>query len=75
MVHSSSESHVMTKSLYRMAILGGIIIVLTTPPIIDPFPAKKPPLYHKDTTKGRKCLLVGGFECLELCLYGIRELA
>ena len=27
-------------------------------------------LCHKDTVKGKKC-----FGCLELCLYGIRELA
>ena len=38
--------------------------------IKDPFCAWKPPLCHKDTAKGKKC-----FGCLELCLYGIRELA
>ena len=29
---------------------------------------------HKDRVKGKKCTLVGGFGCLELYLYGIREL-
>ena len=32
-------------------------------------------LCHKDTAKGKKFPLVGGIGCLELCLYGIRELA
>ena len=32
------------------------------------------PLCHKDTAKGKKYPPSRGFGCLELCLYGIREL-
>ena len=34
--------------------MGGIIILLTTAPIIHPFPAWKPSLYHIDTANGKK---------------------
>ena len=37
-------------------------------------PFAAPPLCNKDTIKGKKSPPVGGFGCLELCLYGIREL-
>ena len=43
--------------------------------LIDPFCAWKPPLGHKDTTKGKKYTPTRAFGCLKLCLYGIRDLA
>ena len=59
-------------------IMDGIVIVLTPAPIIDPFRAwkSKSPLCHKDTAKFKKCpKYLLDFKCLELCLYGIKELA
>ena len=38
--------------------------------MIDSFRALKPPLCHKEPQE-----IIGGFGCLELVLYGIRELA
>ena len=35
--------------------VGGIITLLMPDPTIDPFPAWKPILCHKDTGKGNKC--------------------
>ena len=36
------------------SVMGGCVILLTPALIIDPFPAWKPPLCHKDTAKGKK---------------------
>ena len=49
--------------------------MLTPEPIIDPFPAWKLTLCHKDKAKYKRqeMTLAGGFGCLELCLHGIRE--
>ena len=56
--------------------MSGINILLTPAPIIDPFPAWKPPiLMLKRNMERIEMSLVGGFECLELVLYGIRELS
>ena len=40
------------------SVMGGIVILLTPAPVINPFPAWKSPLFHKDKAKG-----------IELCLY------
>ena len=51
------------------------LIVSLAPELGTPGPRFRPPLHHKDTAKRQEIPLVGGFGCLELCLYGIRELA
>ena len=50
----------------KESIMGGIIILPT--PVIDPFPAWKPPLFHKDTAKGKKCRLYGALGSLS-CVF------
>ena len=52
----------------KESIMGGIIILLTQAPVIDPFPAWKPPLFHKDTAKGKKCRLYGALGSLS-CVF------
>ena len=60
----------------KESIMGGIIVLMTPAPIIDPFSAWKPPiLMPKRHSERQDVLLAGGFGCLELVLYGIRELA
>ena len=54
--------------------MGGIIILLTPAPIIDPFPAGKP-LNVIKTQRIVPKSLVGDLGFPELVLYGIRELA
>ena len=55
-VHSRSEIQIRGQA-QKESILGGIIILPTPAPIIDPFPAWKPTLFYKDTAKGKKCPL------------------
>ena len=52
----------------KESIMGGIIILLTPAPVIDPFTAWKPPLFHKDTAKGKKCRLYGALGSLS-CVF------
>ena len=65
------EDTVIGGQAQKESAMGGIIILLTPAPIIDPFPAWKPPiLMLKEPVKDKKY----SFGCLELCLYDIREL-
>ena len=55
----------------KESIMGGIIILMTPAPIIDPFPAQSHLSFcSKEPAKGKKGPkhLVGGFGCLKLVL-------
>ena len=53
----------------------GRILILLTPATIRSFPCMEATLMPSRHSERQEIPFVGGFGCLELCLYGIRELA
>ena len=61
---------------YNSVTLGNVSPVKSQGGDISRFYAKRPPILKAHRTSERQVIpLVGRFGCLELCLYGIRELA
>ena len=54
-VRQSYRDTVIARRRQKESIMGEIIILLTPPTMIDPVPAWKPSLCHKDTAEGKKC--------------------